>query len=139
MPITKTKHVHVLWQDNQKVTRHELKQTLKRAQNWLHIWGVMLIFLFQCCVSTFLLLLKKLTSKNHSSFLYRLQHATLVLFLTFYTVLCCSPNLCAVRQFTYCFQKSRKTVSSSWLKPQTISACLSKYFQSVFRHIVYML
>ncbi len=31
--------------NDQKVTFHELKSTLKKGYNWLHIWGVMIIFL----------------------------------------------------------------------------------------------
>ncbi len=32
--------------DNRNVTFHELKLTLKIGYNWLHIWGLMLVFLF---------------------------------------------------------------------------------------------
>ncbi len=46
MSITRTKHVQLFWKDYQNVTFHELKSTLKKGYNWLHIWGVMVVFLF---------------------------------------------------------------------------------------------
>ncbi len=46
MPITKTKQVQLFWNDSQKVTFHELKKHLKLSYSWLHIWGVMVVFLF---------------------------------------------------------------------------------------------
>ncbi len=36
----------IKFKDNQNVTLHELKATLKRGYNWLHICGVMPVFLF---------------------------------------------------------------------------------------------
>ncbi len=46
MPTTKTKHVQVFLKDTKTVTFHQLKSTLKIGYNWLHICGVMLVFLF---------------------------------------------------------------------------------------------
>ncbi len=45
MPITKTIQVQLFRKDSQNVTFHELKSTLKIGNNWLHICGVMLVFL----------------------------------------------------------------------------------------------
>ncbi len=42
---TKTKHVKMVRKGNQKKAFHELKQALKIGYNWMHILGVMLVFL----------------------------------------------------------------------------------------------
>ncbi len=44
LPITKTKHVQLLWEHNQNVTFNELKSSLKIGYNRLHICGVMPVF-----------------------------------------------------------------------------------------------
>ncbi len=46
MPITTTKQVQLFWKDDQNLTFHELKSTLKKGYNRLHVCGAMLIFLF---------------------------------------------------------------------------------------------
>ncbi len=42
----KDKTHSIILKDNQHVTFHELKSTLKIGYNWLHICRVMLIYLF---------------------------------------------------------------------------------------------
>ncbi len=46
MHLTKVKRVQLFWNDNQNVTFHELKSTLKIGYNWLDIFGFMLVFCF---------------------------------------------------------------------------------------------
>ncbi len=45
IPITRTKQVQLFWNDNENVTFHELKSTLIICYYWLHICGVLLVFL----------------------------------------------------------------------------------------------
>ncbi len=79
MPITKTQHVQLFWKSNQNATFHELKSTLKIGYNWLHICGVMLVFLLYCC--TFSFPLKKPNYKTPCSFLYGFKHGRFVFIL----------------------------------------------------------
>ncbi len=57
------------------------KYTWNQGYNWLHIWGVMIVFLFKCCgnLSTFSLLLEKPNYKNPRSFLYCFDHIKFLL------------------------------------------------------------
>ncbi len=46
MLITKIKHVQLFGKDYRNGAFHKLKSILKEGLNWLHICGVMLVFLF---------------------------------------------------------------------------------------------
>ncbi len=42
----KDKKRSIVLKESQKVLFHKIQETPKKASNWLHIWGVMIIFLF---------------------------------------------------------------------------------------------
>ncbi len=46
MPIKKKKNVSLFLNDSQNVSFNKLKYQQKLGVNWLHIWGVMIVFLF---------------------------------------------------------------------------------------------
>ncbi len=115
MPITKTKHVQLFWNDSQQVTFHELKWHLQLGYNWLHIWGVMIVLSVLVLrkvrenwwnLSTFSLLLEKPKYKNPRRFLYRVKHTKFALifkeshsslpYLQRNFILKCCRDLCAM-------------------------------------------
>ncbi len=81
MHLRKTKHVQLFQKDDQNVSFHELEKTLTISYNWLHIWGVMLIFLFKYCLKC------AKTNETEECFCFSLKNKIIKIHTVFFTVL----------------------------------------------------